>query len=223
MSRKGFQERFRNRIAGVILLAASGAAAVLLSTGCGPGEREARQAIERYAQAVQNQEMDVLFCRSAGAQETGRETFDAWVRSQYDAYLSGRDEGNVAIESGGIVLVKAFSLGKGTYYTIDQVRAEGEKILEVTMTLRFGFGAIDLSALKPGTTFYVCGAPAGKIYPVTIPRGSETVERTVLKSLRLRWTLARQGKNETCDAGWAVHSIEVVDGSEKTERLEWRF
>jgi hypothetical protein len=196
---------------------------IIGTTGCGPGRQEAGEAIRNYCRAVQEENLDGLYCRSAGARASGREKFDLWARSQYDRYLSGRDEGMVDIASGGIATVKTFSLGKGTYYRIESVRQVADGVAEVTTLLTFGYGSIDLSSLFPGTTFYVCGTPAGTVHPVKVPYKSEQISKTVLASLKLKWTLVRQEQFESCDPGWGVHDIEVVEESAETDRLEWWF
>jgi len=196
---------------------------VLGAIGCGPGRQEAGESIRDYCRAVQEENLDAIYCRSAGASEGGREEFDLWAQSQYEEYLAGRDEGRVDIASGGIAMVKTFSLGKGTYYQVESVQQVADGVAEVTTRLTFGYGAIDLSGLLPGTTFYVCGTPAGIVHPVKVPYRSEQIEKTVLASLQLRWTLVRQEPLESCDSGWAVHGVEVVEGSVETDRLEWWF
>jgi hypothetical protein len=193
------------------------------TTGCGPGRQEAGESIRSYCRAVQEENLDALYCRSAGASESGRVEFDLWARSQYDHYLSDRDEGVVDIASSGIATVKTFSLGKGTYYQVESVRQVADGVAEVTTLLTFGYGSIDLSSLLPGTTFYVCGTPAGTVHPVKVPYRSEQISKTVLASLKLKWTLVRQARFESCDPGWGVHGIEVVKESDETNRLEWWF
>jgi hypothetical protein len=208
----------KSRLPTVILMVS-----VFLAAGCGPGTRSVEQAIEAYCQAVQDRDEARLACLSAGASDTDPDQFRAWVESQYAAYLDGRDAGWVEIESGGIVMVKSFSLGRGTYYQVDSVRPLGEDAVEATMSLTFGYGSIDLSNLLPGTTFYVAGSPPGRIHPIVVPRGSEQIQQEVLASIQLVWTLVRQPGNGPCEPAWAVNTVAPVEDSTRTIRLEWMF
>ena len=198
-------------------------AAAVAFTGCGPGSREVEQAIQDYCAAVQDQDLQRLTCLSTGASATDPDQFHAWVESQYAGYLEGRDLGEVDVESGGIAMVKTFSIGHGTYYTVEQVRALNDDTAEAVLDLTFGYGSIDLSGLLPGTTFYVAGTPAGRVHGIVIPRERAEFEEEVLTSLRLIWTLVRQPEEGSCSTGWTVNSVEVVEGSARTTVLEWRF
>jgi hypothetical protein len=197
--------------------------AVALLAGCGPGTREVEQAIRDYCAAVQDQDLERLTCLSTGAAVTDPDRFHAWVESQYAAYLDGRDQGAVEVESGGIAMVKTFSIGHGTYYTVEQVRSVGDGSVEAILSLTFGYGSIDLSGLLPGTTFYVAGTPPGRVHGIVVPRGSEQIEREVLTSLQLVWTLVREDGGGSCGPAWTVHSVEVVEGSAHATSLEWMF
>jgi hypothetical protein len=198
-------------------------AATLAMPGCGPGSGEVEEAIRDYCAAVQNQDLEQLTCLSTGATGTDPDQFHAWVESQYHEYLDGRDQGSVDVESGGIAMVKTFSIGHGTYYTVGQIRTVGEDTVEAILDLTFGYGSIDLSGLLPGTTFYVAGSPPGRVYGIKVPRYQDRIERQVLTSLQLAWTLVRQPGEGSCGPAWTVHSVEVVEGSVSTRRLEWFF
>ena len=206
-----------NRILAVI------AAAAMALAGCGPGSAEVEEAIRDYCAAVQDQDLERLTCLSTGAAATDPDRFHAWVESQYAAYLDGRDRGTVDVESGGIAMVKTFSIGHGTFYTVEQVRALGPDSAEAVLNLTFGYGAIDLSGLVPGTTFYVAGTPPGRVHGIVVPRDREQIEHQVLSSLRLVWTLVRQPGHGSCGPAWTVNTVEVADGSATTTRLEWMF
>ncbi|MBD3867138.1 MAG: hypothetical protein IFK94_03350 [Acidobacteria bacterium] len=197
--------------------------AVTALSGCGPKSGEVEQAIRDYCAAVQNEDLEQLTCLSTGAAATDPDQFHAWVESQYSEYLAGRDLGNVDVESGGIAMVKTFSIGHGTYYTVEQIRAVGDQSVEAILDLTFGYGSIDLSGLLPGTTFYVAGTPPGRVYGIVVPRYREQVEREVLTSMQLVWTLVRQPGEGGCDPAWTVHSVEAIEGSASTTRLEWLF
>ena len=205
------------------ITAAIAVAATAVLAACGPGAQEVERAIRDYCDAVQDQDLPRLTCLSAGAADTDPDQFHAWVESQYADYFDGRDQGWVDIGSGGIAMVKTFSIGRGTYYRLDRVRPVADDAVEAVMTLTFGYGAINLSNLLPGTTFYVAGAPPGRIHPVVVPRGSEQIEREVLTSVQLVWTLVRQPGRGSCEPAWTVHTVEVAEESVRTTRLEWLF
>lgn len=195
----------------------------MVLAACGPGAGELEQAIRDYCAAVQDQDLSRLTCLSAGAADADPDQFHAWIESQYAAYFHGRDLGMVDVESGGIAMVKTFSIGRGTYYSLDRVRPVADDAMEAIMTLTFGYGAINLSDLLPGTTFYVAGTPPGRVHPVVVPRGSEEIQREVLTSMQLVWTLVRQPGDNSCEPAWTVHTVEVAEGSVRTTRLEWLF
>ena len=74
--------------------------------------------------AVQDEDLDALYCLSTGASAAGderpperlRADFDAWARAQYDVYLDGRDTGHVELNDEGIPAVKLYALGRGTFF-----------------------------------------------------------------------------------------------------------
>jgi hypothetical protein len=91
------------------------------------------------------------------------------------------------------------------------------------MQVTFAYGDINISGLKPDTTFYVCGAPVGTVHAIRIPRLPRTEEREVLDSVVLRWTLVREPAAEGCPDRWTVNRVDPVPGTETTERLLWSF
>lgn len=222
--RGGNSRPFRARpLAAVALLA--------LAAACTPGPRTAQQTLLDYTEAVQEEDLQALYCLSAGAasatelgaDETQRRAgFERWARQWYESYLQGRDSGRVEFGEHGIVLVKLFALGRGTYYSITGIRSLGTDGLEVETRLRFGYRGMDLSRLSPGTTFYLCGVPPGRVHPIVVrPNREESVE--VLDTLTLRWILSREPETEGCPERWAVASVDPVEGSESTEQITWVF
>jgi hypothetical protein len=208
------------------------AAGLMLAAGCGPTSRTAADAVLPYLEAVQAEDLDELFCLSAGAREAEelgstvaerREAFEAWAGSQYEAYLEGRDAGLVEPEGHGITLVKLFSLGRGTFFTIGAVRPAGEGGMTVRTHLRFGYRRINLSGMSPGTTFYLCGAPAGVVHPVRVPSRPREVSLEVLESVSVDWTLVRSEPSGECPGGWNVVSAVPVEGSEQSTTMTWEF
>lgn len=209
-----------------------GAGVLMTAASCGPGRAAASETINDYLRAVQTEDMEALYCLSAGAAggngqemngEENREAFHQWARAEFDAYYTGRDEGRIDLTSSGIVMVKAFTLGKGTFYNLGAVRSAGEGVLEVDMPIRFAYGDINISGLNPGTTFYVCGYPLGTMHSVTIPRRPAEERREVLNAIVVRWTLIRQEAAGGCEDRWSVNSVEPVSGTEEHERLVWIF
>ena len=207
------------------------ALALFATPSCGPGERTAREALLAYTAAVQDEDLDALYCLSAGATEalelgaddvSRRSGFRRWARDWYRTYEEDRETGEVDFGEHGIVLVKLFALGRGTFYTVTQTRRTAPEVMEVLTRLRFGYAGIDLSRLSPGTTFYLCGAPPGRVHPIVVePYREVSVE--VLDTLMLRWTLVRQSEGSGCAERWAVASVAPVEGTESSERLTWVF
>jgi hypothetical protein len=211
--------------------ALAAALAALCLAACGPGTRTAQETLIAYTEAVQAEDLDTLFCMSAGVAEAvelgadeaeRRANFDAWAREWYRAYLDGRDAGWVEIGEHGIVLVKLFALGRGTFYSLTGVRPLGSDAVEVETRLRFGYSGLDLSRLSPGTTFYLCGEPLGRVHPIVV-RPYEEVSVKVLESVTVRWTLVRHPAFGGCAEGWAVAAVDPVTDSVDSETITWVF
>ena len=205
---------------------------VLIVVACGPGGRTASETIQAFLEAVQSEDIETLFCLSAGAQEAlelGRDdterraNFELWARARYDRYLEGRNEGWVDLDGEGIPLVKLFGLGRGAFYTYDSRRSVDSDSLVVTTTIRFGYSRVDLSRLSPGTTFYLGGVPAGKVHAVRIPSGSREIRLEVLETVTVDWGLIRAEPAGGCDGGWRVVSATPVAGSAATTDVTWVF
>jgi len=202
------------------------------ASSCGPTSRSAQEAILPYLEAVQAEDLDALFCLSAGAREAEelgetpeerRSAFEAWARGEYDVYLEGRDAGLVEPAGPGIALVKLFSLGRGTFFTIRAVRPAADGAMIVRTALRFGYRRINLSGMSPGTTFYLCGAPAGVIHAVRVPSRPQEISLEVLESVSVDWTLIPSEPSGSCPGGWSVVSAVPVDGSERSTSMTWEF
>jgi len=215
------------RVAAVML-----AAAALAPAGCGPDARTASRAIVPFMRAVQDEDVEALYCMFAGAsaaEELGADyesrlaAFESWLRPQYEAYSDGRDRGWVEPDDNGVTLVKLFALGKGTYFTYGPTEILGERGLSVRLDLRFAYSHIDLSRLTPGTTFYVSGEPVGRVHPIRVPHGRGEVDATVLKTIGLRWTLVETDGTGDCPGGWKVAAVEPIDGTAVTETVTWIF
>jgi hypothetical protein len=221
-------ERCQSRriVARLLLVAVFLAGAGCVSDGAGP------ETLRVYFDAVQSEDFDRLYCMMAGASESAelgatdaerRAGFEAWARAYYDAYETGRDEGWVELDEQGLALVKLFSLGRGTFVTEQRSRRLGPDTRAIESRIRFGYAHIDLSPFSPGTTFYVCGAPVGRVHPVRVPVGSAEVEVEALEAVTVEWTLVRRPADENCPAGWAVASGRPVEGSSSTREITWVF
>ena len=204
----------------------------LATAACVPGERTAERVLERFVTAVQAEDLDELYCLLAGASQPEgpdadpakqRADFDAWARSRYAAYLTGRDHGGQEFADDGVVLVKTFALGKGTFYSMERVSHPSRGRLDVDTAVRFGYGQIDYSALSPGTTFYLAARPPGRIVAVKVPYSPEQVSEEVLESTQVRWELARVAATSACPAGWAIVSVVPVAGTETSTQITWLF
>jgi len=206
--------------------------AVPAGLACVPGEGPATDAIVSYLDAVQQVDLDRLYCVSTGASRAAelgdspverRTRFEEWFRAQEQRYLDGRDAGWVELDGEPVPLVRLFALGRGTYYDVATVRAPAAGEMRVETTLRFGYSQLDLSVLSPGTTFYLAGAPAGRVHPVRVPVGSREVSLDVLDAITVEWRLVRDEPANGCPGGWTVASALPVEGSELTVGVTWIF
>lgn len=214
-----------SRSGSVARVAAIASLAVALgAAGCRRGEKTASDAIREFVEAVQAGDAQALRCRLAGAAETrDGADFERWLASRYIEYEAGRDAGHVDLGDDGIPLVRAFALGKGTFWQVDATRWRDRRTLVADTTVRFGYPSIDLSGLSPGTVFYVCGAPVGRVHAVTVPVESGRVDLVVLDAVRVRWTLVSEPETGGCAGRWSVASVRPLDDSVVTARVAWVF
>lgn len=91
------------------------------------------------------------------------------------------------------------------------------------MDLRLGYQARDLSGFSPGTTFYLCGLPGGRVHAIVEParRGEESLE--VLDRVALEWTLARSEAGGGWPARWTVASLAPIEGTEASRQVTWVY
>ncbi len=214
------------------MLVAAVVAAATAAIACGPPRADVADALRRYFDAVQLEDLDALFCLSAGAAgsadlgtepDVRRDAFARWARSEFRAYMEGRDRGHVDLAESGIVLAKTFTLGKGTFYTVDRIEPAGKDALRATTPVRFAYGSIDISGLTPGTTFYLAGTPPGVIDRVVIPARPASEELEVLETVTLDWTLVREPAADGCPERWTVADVAIEPGSVTTSRVRWEF
>jgi len=201
-------------------------------SACDPPEPTASATLKEFYDAVQEQDFDRLYCLMAGAAEATelgttdaerRAGFRSWAADHYEAYESGRDAGRVEVDEQGLVLVKLFSLGRGTFVTHENAGPAGPDAVVVEGRIRFGYAHIDLSPFSPGTTFYVCGAPVGRVHPVRVPIGAGEATVDALDGVSVLWTLVPRSPTEACPGSWAVASAEPVEGSATTTEITWVF
>ena len=198
---------------------------------CDTGRGAAQRTIFSFVDAVQTENLDALHCLLAGADpgveddaeaEARRQVFDEWARSRYTTYLVGRDAGGMDLDGDGIVLAKAFALGKGAYYTFESIR-HAEDAIVVDMHVRFAYGDIDITGFPPGTVFYACGTPLGRIEALTIPRGAGSVSADVLATVDVRWTLVLAAPTADCPERWTVATVEALPESATSQEITWEF
>lgn len=199
----------------------------LAAAACNPAARTAEETIPPFLEAVQTEDLDRLYCMVAGAAEGDdpqrRAGFEAWATERYEDYLRGRELGRVELDEHGLVLVKLFSLGRGTFFTYGPAKAADSNVVVVDTEIHFGYAHIDLSRFTPGTTFYVCGVPVGRVEPVKIPPGSGQVSVELLDTVRVRWTLVKVAPLGDCRNEWTVASAVPVEGSESSTEITWVF
>lgn len=196
---------------------------LLAAPGCDPGRGAVRETIVDFARAVQDRDLDRLYCLVAGAAESPRAGFAEWADARYRAYEDGRDGGRVELDGSGVALVKLFALGKGTYFESSGDRSGQDGVREVDTDLRFGYAHLDLSGFSPGTTLYVAGAPAGRVHALRVPEGGGERTYEVLDAVRVRWTMVFAAPAAGCAGGWTVASAEPVPGTERTVEVSWIF
>ncbi len=213
-------------------LAAAVAALALAVSACGPREPSASDSLGAFFAAVQDRDLDGLYCMMAGAAEAEelgatdaerRAAFESWAAARYADYEEGRDRGRVELDEQGLVLVKLFSLGRGTFVKYGAVRPQGDDAALVESRVQFGYAHIDLSPFSPGTTFYVCGTPVGRVYPIRVPVGSREITVEVLDGVTIEWSLLRTPPSETCPGGWKIAAARPVPGSEVATEVTWIF
>jgi hypothetical protein len=202
-----------------------------LVAGGTPGARTETVLVD-YMRAVQDEDLGNLYCLSTGAsadaegerdEERLRADFEAWARAQYDLYLEGRDTGRVELNGEGIPAVKLFALGRGTFFTADPPVSPDDGVRLVETHLRLGYPAVDLSRLSPGTTFYLCGVPPGRVHPVRVPSGPQELSLEVLDSVTLEWTLVHSAPTAACAGGWTVAGVRPVETSVRPIDITWYF
>jgi len=189
----------------------------------------AERVLESFVSAVQAEDLDALYCLLAGASgageadRDGRARFDAWAAGRYREYLEGRDRGAVELEEDGLTLVKAFALGRGTFYRVVSTTPAGPGELAARTEVRFGYAQANYATFSPGTTFYLAGDPPGSIVAVQVPRESREITREVRDTIDLEWALAEADATEDCPERWTVASVRPLPGTATTTLMTWAF
>lgn len=206
------------------------AAAALAAASCARGV-DAERTLRQYVAAVQLEDVNTLFCLSAGAAggEGGadpaarREAFRGWLAGELEAYRAGRDAGFVELEGSAVRLAKVFTLGKGTFWTVERIAHPEPGRIDVDLAIRFAYDQIDVSHLSEGTGFYVAGSPPGRVHHIVIPAVPRSFDATVLDTAVVRFRLARQAEADGCAERWAVIEAEPLPGTLTTLDLVWNF
>ena len=138
------------------------------------------------------------------------------------AYEEARDVGTIELTGHGVRLTKLLAIGRGTFYQEVASNTAGDGIVLRTR-LDMAYSQIDLSGLSPGTTFYVAGAPIGRVAPVVVPARAKEIRVDALESVLVDWSLLREDAVDGCPGGYKVASVEPVEGSAQTRSLTWLF
>jgi len=206
-------------------------AVALLLAGCA-NERSPRECLLEFTRAIQDRDGATLFCLSAGAAgsdslgadpEARRDGFERWLEAELLVYEEARDAGPIELSGHGVRLVKLLALGRGTYYQEVARSGMGDGGLFLRTRLDMAYSQIDLSGLSPGTTFYVAGAPIGRVVPVVVPAQAKEIRVEALESVMVDWTLLREEAVDGCPAGYKIVSVEPVESSVQTRSLTWSF
>ncbi len=203
------------------------AALATVAAGCTPGRRTAGEVVFPYIDAIQQGNLEAVWClyagSAAGTAASDRAAFQAWARSRLVAFDRGKSAGSVDLGDDGISLVKAFGLGTGTLVGIASVRSAGSGELVVDTPATFHYEQIDASSLPPGSTFAVSVLPLGKMVTVTVTGGSGKTTLDALKTATIRWTLKRMPRKDGCGSDWGVASVAPLAGSATTAPTTWTF
>ena len=209
----------------ILLLALVGLA------GCA-AERTPEQTLVEFTRAIQDRDPAALFCLAAGAageaslgadEKARREGFARWFEAELLAYEEARDSGEIELTGHGVRLTRLFALGRGTFYAENGRQAVGQGGLLLRTRLDFAYAHIDLSGLSPGTTFYLAGAPVGRVLPVVVPSGAQEIGVEALENVMVDWTLLRDEASDGCPAGYKIASVEPVEGSWRTRAFTWVY
>jgi len=206
-------------------------AAGLLLAGCA-AERSPRECLLEFTRAIQDRDAGTLFCLSAGAAgsdslgadpEARRDGFERWMEAELLVYERARDEGTIELTGHGVRLTKLLAIGRGTFYQEVARTGVGAAGLVLRIRLDMAYSQIDLSGLSPGTTFYVAGAPLGRVAPLVVPARAKEIRVDALESVLVDWTLLREEAVDGCPGGYKVAAAEPVEGSAQTRPLTWLF
>ena len=203
----------------------------LLLAGCA-AERSPSECLLEFTRAIQDRDAGTLFCLSAGAAgpdslgadpQARRDGFERWMEEELLAYELARDEGAIELTGHGVRLTKLLAIGRGTFYQEVARTGVGDAGLLLRTRLDMAYSQIDLSGLSPGTTFYVAGAPLGRVAPVVVPARAKEIRVDALESVLVDWTLLREPAVDGCPGGYKVAAVEPVEGSAQTRPLTWLF
>jgi hypothetical protein len=207
---------------------------VITLLSCSPPlQSEGERLVHTYINAVQRKDYKTLYelradlvdevsPLSENKKENHFEFFKRNMEKKYENYEKGRERGELIFSQEGIVLIKAFVLGKGTFYQpIHWVQVSETKGFIDTL-LEFGYAYINYDTFPEGTVIYLMGYPLGRIDKLTIQRSGKVVKK-VLKEGRVRWWFEKKKPSHLSPSGWHIKSIEVLEDSMKYETVTWIF
>ena len=195
-------------------------------------ERTPEETLLDFTRAVQDRDAAALFCLSAGAAgaaslgpdtQARRDGFGRWFEAEILAYEESRDFGEIELTGHGVRLTRLFALGRGTFYREQARQTVGDEGLILRTRLDFAYSQIDLSGLSPGTTFYLAGAPVGRVLPVVVPHGAQEIGVEALETVMIDWTLRYEDASDGCTAGYKIASVQPIEGTSHTRSFTWVY
>lgn len=198
-----------------------------------PFYHEGENLIQRYIGAVQKKDYKTLYeLRADILDETEHLTeeeklahfdyFKKQMGKKYESYEAGRENGELDFDPDGVVLIKAFVLGKGTFYQpVDWIRVS-ETTAFIDTVLEFGYAHIDYSFFPEGTLIYLMGYPIGRVETLVIQRSGKVVKK-VMKEAKLRWWFERKKRSNDVLSSWHIKSVEILPDSVTYETVTWVF
>ncbi len=208
--------------------------AIIPTLSCSPPlQYEGEKLIHAYINAVQKQDYKTLYALRADLFEEAThladnekkshfENFRRNMGKKYKEYEEGREQGELVFDHDGIILVKAFVLGKGTFYQPVHWMRVSETTAFMDTLLEFGYAHINYSTFPNGTVIYLMGYPLGRVDSLCIQKSGKVAKR-VLKEAKVRWWFEKKKASHLSPSGWYIKSIEVLEDSIKYETVTWIF
>ncbi len=198
-----------------------------------PFHAEGEKLIQMYINSVQKRDFKTLYTLKANIQDevknlTEEEKADhfkdfQWqMERKYKAYKKGREIGKLNFDADGVVLIKGFVLGKGTFYQpVNWIQVSDINAF-IDTTIEFGYGHINYSTFPDGTIIYLMGYPIGQVEKLYIQRSGK-VAKKVMKEATVRWWFEKKKISDDSASSWYIKSIEALSDSVKYETVTWIF